>query len=304
MRRLPSYKAIVCPIFSFYYLNSTNKNQTATCYHDYSDEIKNNLIKKKTDLFIWGNGYINNTSVYTNFHPHRIKNLVKEDKGKYLPDNIMDISFGIHLAAVIDKNYQLFIWKEPKLNSEKDKSLFNNHNRTDVMRLADNLKVVNTSFTKDKLFILDKTGNVYFYNININQSRGEDFFENSLPPPEIAIEKDRLIHIKELKNISMIATGRDHFIALDKEGNVYGMGDDSYGQLGTGNFSKERELQMKLYYNFIERRERLPVKVKVNEKIKKVACGENHTLLLSEGGNVYGMGNNRYLQLSNDELYR
>ena len=40
-------------------------------------------------------------------------------------------------------------------------------------------------------------------------------------------------------------------IALDNEGKLYGMGDDSYGQLGLGNFSQQREQQMKMYNNFI-----------------------------------------------------
>lgn len=280
------------------YLTKSKQEQKAFNFYDYDDKIKNIFLKKSTDIFIWGNGYVNNTSIYTNFHPHRIKSFL----GKIKPEDIMDVSFGEYLAAVIDKNFNLFIWKEPKLNSEKDPSI-NNHERGDLRKLAENLKVAYTTFTKDKLFILDKKGDVYFYNISINQPRGDEFFQNSLPEPEVRIE-EKLIHVKELKNIKMIATGKDHFIAVDKEGNLYGMGDDSFGQLGTGNYSKERELQMKLYYNFIQRRERLPIKISIPEKIQKIACGENHTVVLSEGGNVYGFGNNRFLQLSNDELYR
>ena len=83
-----------------------------------------------------------------------------------------------------------------------------------------------------------------------------------------------------------------HFVfgteALDKEGNVFAMGDDSFGQLGLGYFNKEREQQMRDSYNFIVRRERKPKHIiKLSEKIVKIACGENHTLALSESGNVY-----------------
>lgn len=52
------------------------------------------------------------------------------------------------------------------------------------------------------------------------------------------------------------------------------------------------------------RRERFPQKIPVPEQVKKVVCGHNHTLVLTNGGNVYGFGNNKYEQLSNDEEYR
>jgi alpha-tubulin suppressor-like RCC1 family protein len=215
---------------------------------------------------------------------------------------VIDITFNEHLAACIDKNFNLFVWREPKLNSEKNKEI-ENHERNNIMRLAPNLKVTSAAFTKDKLFFLDKKGNVYFYNITVNQPQREEFFASALPEPEVELNKN-MIHIKELKNISLIATGKDHFIAVDKEGKVYGMGDDSFGQLGLGTFTEQREQYMKLYNNFIERRERLPKLIEIPEKVIKVVCGENHTIALTEHGNVYGFGYNRYLQLSNDPLYR
>jgi alpha-tubulin suppressor-like RCC1 family protein len=61
---------------------------------------------------------------------------------------------------------------------------------------------------------------------------------------------------------------------------------------------------MKTYSNFILRRERKPKKIPVPEPIKKVVCGSNHTLALSVNGNVYGFGNNKYEQLSNDDEYK
>ena len=40
------------------------------------------------------------------------------------------------------------------------------------------------------------------------------------------------IHITELKNIEQIVSGSDHFLALDKNGEVWAMGDDTFGQCG------------------------------------------------------------------------
>lgn len=329
-------------------------------FNDLNENIKKNILQKETDIFIWGNGYINNTSKYINYHPHRIKkfvmysylqnyltNLSKKNDNEDImriakdfvargndqensknvdfnnllqfynkelflelnqedPKNrfdFIDLAFNEYLCAAIDKKNNLYVWREPTLNAEKEKTI-NNHARIGIERLGSNHKVIEAKFTKDKLFFLNSKGEVYFYKIDIYQPRSDDFFESSLPETQVQIHKDKLIHIKEFKNIKMLATGKDHILALDKDGIVYGMGDDSFGQLGLGTFTEEREQHMKVYNNFIERRERLPKKIDFPEKIKKIVCGENHSLALSNDGNVYGFGFNRFLQLSNDPIYR
>jgi alpha-tubulin suppressor-like RCC1 family protein len=299
--RIKIFSLAIC---YFLYKYKKSKFNTLHSFNDLDDVRKKNLTSKNNDLFIWGNGVVlNNSSIYTNFHPHRINSITLGDNNQQLDNSFIDVSFGENLTALIDKYFNLYVWREPKLNSEKLKSI-NNHSREGAQRLAKGIKVISTKFTKDKLFILDKKGFVYFYNIETIQPRSEDFFITGLPEPKVNLETNNLIYIKELKDIIQIETGGDHFIALDKHGKIFGMGDDSFGQLGQGNFSQEREEQMKLYSNFIQRRERLPKLIPISEKITKVVCGENHTLALSEGGNVYGFGYNRYLQLSNDPLYR
>jgi alpha-tubulin suppressor-like RCC1 family protein len=268
------------------------------CFNDFDNSMKKKIMSTKTDFYLWGNGYINDTPNYSNFHPHRIKELMTKDK---IPEDIIDIVFNDYMAAAIDKGFNLYIWKEPKLNAEKDGNT-DNHVRKDVVKLG-NKKVIEARFTKDKLFVLAQDGNVYMYNINITIPKHEEFFEKFAPEPIVELEQN-LVHIKELSGITHIATGKDHFIALDKNGKLYSMGDDSFGQLGLENFTHERESQMRIYGNFIERRERLPRQIDIPEKIVKVVCGENHTLALSASGRVYGFGYNRFLQLSNDELYR
>jgi alpha-tubulin suppressor-like RCC1 family protein len=281
----------------------SNENKNMFCFSDMDETVRKAILKKETDIFIWGKGIADNTSIYTNFHPHRIKKFSSTENNKNIPQNIIDITFNDHLSACIDKNNNLFVWREPKLNSEKSKDT-NNHERQNVIRLAEGIKVTSMSFTKDKLFLLDRSGNVYFYNIEIKQADVDEFFASAMPEPEVNIDKHKIIKVKELKMIKMIATGKDHFIALDKDGKLFGMGDDSFGQLGQATFTEQREQQMKMYSNFIERRERLPKQIEIPDKINKVVCGENHTLVLSEGGNVYGFGYNRFLQISNDSLYR
>jgi len=37
------------------------------------------------------------------------------------------------------------------------------------------------------------------------------------------------MHVKEMPDLKMIATGLDHIVALDVDGKVWTMGDDTFG---------------------------------------------------------------------------
>jgi alpha-tubulin suppressor-like RCC1 family protein len=90
---------------------------------------------------------------------------------------------------------------------------------------------VDICFTKLRLFALTEKGEVYMYSIS------ETFPENS----EALMEKDIKViyefdpnprHVVEFKNIARIEAGESHLIALDKNGKVFAMGDDTFGQCG------------------------------------------------------------------------
>ena len=96
-----------------------------------------------------------------------------------------------------------------------------------------------------------------------------------------------------LSNISQIAAGYDHMVALDKEGRVWTWGRNNFGQLGydTGVVS----------YSALAR------KVTIQENgedvdIMAVAAGEYHTLALTNGGEVWAWGYNHYGQLGRETL--
>ena len=40
------------------------------------------------------------------------------------------------------------------------------------------------------------------------------------------------MHVKDLPDLRMIATGTDHFLGLTRSGEVFAMGDDTFGQCG------------------------------------------------------------------------
>ena len=86
------------------------------------------------------------------------------------------------------------------------------------------------------------------------------------------------------EKIINISTGINHSLVLTKSGNVYAFGDGKYGQLGDGDTSNHYEGIPKLinsdYFNNGE----------YNEKIINISSGDDHSLVLTESGNVYAFG--------------
>lgn len=105
---------------------------------------------------------------------------------------------------------------------------------------------------------------------------------------QATVLQDTLIHVKDLKNVKQICCGNDHFLCLLKNGQVYAMGDDTFGQCGQG----EQESKRNAVAPFFEQRFGKPVHVKFHEKIVKIACGYRHNIVISESGACYGWGYN------------
>lgn len=122
-------------------------------------------------------------------------------------------------------------------NKELNKADFE---RNDLKTLeVEGEKIIEMSFTKNRLFALTSSGDVYLYLISKNEPLpkpdGDDIdalFQHlqSQGEGESAVIDPHPYLIKELSNIQSIKTGEDHFLALDNNGVVWAMGDDKYGQ--------------------------------------------------------------------------
>jgi alpha-tubulin suppressor-like RCC1 family protein len=77
-----------------------------------------------------------------------------------------------------------------------------------------------------------------------------------------------------------VAAGKTHTLAVDSDGNIWATGDNTYGQLGSGDF---------------ERRNRFE-KVKAGS-FASVVAGQNHSVALDSEGIVWIAGSNEYGQL-------
>ena len=135
------------------------------------------------------------------------------------------------------------------------------------------------------------------------------------------------------KNIISFSSGYEHIVFLTNSNKIYGLGNNRYGQLGLSRknnyYFKEINIDNVLLvkcgafhtivntttglYSFgnnlfgqlgIEEKYLLyvfkPTKIDINLKIKDISCGNYHTILLTDKGDIYGFGSNKYGQLGID----
>uniref|UniRef100_UPI001A996168 X-linked retinitis pigmentosa GTPase regulator n=1 Tax=Gasterosteus aculeatus aculeatus TaxID=481459 RepID=UPI001A996168 len=86
-----------------------------------------------------------------------------------------------------------------------------------------------------------------------------------------------------LGDVTQVCCGGEHTVAL-AENNVYTFGRGQYGQLGHGTFQFEADLPK-------------PLEHFCNSSIKHVACGENHTAVITSNGLLYTFGDGRHGKL-------
>lgn len=95
--------------------------------------------------------------------------------------------------------------------------------------------------------------------------------------------------IHEIRKVKRVALGQSHSLILTEDGEVYGVGSNTHGQLGIGHASGQ---------GFDE-----PIKIEaLQEKfVKDVACGPRHSGAILGTGEVYMWGNNENGQCGIDE---
>ncbi|XP_052238414.1 X-linked retinitis pigmentosa GTPase regulator-like [Dreissena polymorpha] len=96
-------------------------------------------------------------------------------------------------------------------------------------------------------------------------------------------ETDTPQRVEIPEDITAVACGGSHTVALTASGNVYTFGDGPSGQLGHGTHC----LQIST-----------PKKLNIKFKVSAIACGENHTALVSDKGQLYTCGDGRHGKLA------
>jgi len=135
--------------------------------------------------------------------------------------------------------------------------------------------------SKHTLALCD-SGKVYSWGDGKRGSLGQNEISISYEPKCIE-------GIEGIEGVIKIVCGAFHSIVLTKSGDIFGWGEAEAGQLGSPDFS---------YIN-------IPIQIDAEAlkevKIKDVACGEAHTIVLDFSGKVYGWGLNSLGELGINE---
>ena len=84
-------------------------------------------------------------------------------------------------------------------------------------------------------------------------------------------------------DVAQIACGYYHTVILKNDSSVWGCGNAQYGQLGLGNFNNQSTFTK--------------VTTNVNNDVKRIACGYNHTFISKNDGSIWACGYNNRGQL-------
>ena len=132
--------------------------------------------------------------------------------------------------------------------------------------------------THSNTFMLSQTGRIYWFGY---WQHNQDIYSLT---PEIVVNLDS-------HKIIAISCGCDFVIALTSEGKAFSWGHNGYGQLGLS------------HNNNVYIPQRIPMRN--NIFIKKISCGDNHSLLLTSDGDIYSFGYNEDGRLGvGDQLNR
>ncbi len=134
---------------------------------------------------------------------------------------------------------------------------------------------------KEKIFILNKSE--YFYEIDIYDKQISKFIETN----DNSIIESMIV--KELcnKNIIDLSYGFSHYIARTYDNKFYCWGNNYFGQLGFGSEDQnEFHKNIPKLNNFLS-----------DLNINAIKRGVNHSLALTQSGEVYGWGCNEFGQI-------
>ena len=246
-----------------------------------SSNVTTNEIIQNTKTFIWGNGVYqprpDAALRFKNYEPKLIKTFMGKDG-----INLKDITFGDNHEGGIDINNNIHVWKSHKLDSSYSKG---DNERSEILVLDEGGDNKQMAFAMGFIWILKENGDVYQHTI-----LDEKQYKVQLPI-EVEIIKTPQ-KVDELKGIVQISSGEGHFAALDKNGHVWVVGDDTLGQCGQGAQMRNSAPP------FFQKEYKKPVKVANLTNITKIACGANHTIAVNRDGVVFGWGSNSNIQLS------
>jgi alpha-tubulin suppressor-like RCC1 family protein len=204
---------------------------------------------QKDTLYGWGanNLLLESSENNMQFSPVQLKNIETKLKQKF-----ESIALGKTIAVGIGRDKKLYIWgnnTEPQLVSK---------NQFNQVSIGSN----------DLVAVVDKHGAAHIFDVASKQF------------VQIGGEVSK-------KKIAQVASGANHVALLTTDGLVYTYGNNTLGQLGTGDTKTvTTSVQVAAF--------------KPTDPVVSLACGSNHTVAVTRKGKVYSFGDNKSMQCGHE----
>lgn len=240
-------------------------------------------------VYTWGfnnNGQLGNGNLTNSNIPVSVVDGAVSFTGR----TVTNISAGREHTIAVVANSKIFTW------GDNGSGQLGNGTNTDSNVPV---QVVNTGVLSGKTILkvyagdsysaaLDSDGKVYTWGYNAYGQLGNGITFTDSNVPVAVIDGDINFTSKE---ITSLALGSTHVIALDSDGKVYSWGDNISGQLGNGTTTDSN----------------IPVAVNMSgvlagKTIIAVSAGSSHAIALSSEGKVYTWGLNDNGQLGNGNI--
>lgn len=98
--------------------------------------------------------------------------------------------------------------------------------------------------------------------------------------------KDLSLHETSLTNITRLSSGYRHNLAIDRDGNLFGFGQNKYGELG----ALQSPSPPSKHTDIISNPRHIPIPAKAID----MACGKHHSIILLENGEIHMLGYNKF----------
>ena len=230
----------------------------------------------------------------------KLKNEIIKSISSGWQHNIVLNQYGEMFSFGHNQEYQCGLPNTENTNSDNE----NINDPTNISKIYDNLKAIKVCCGNEHSLIISKNKNVYGFGNNEDGLLGlSDKIIKTYKPTKINfIVNNNNVSIEDYNGkIIDISCGTVHNLALTEDGKVFSWGSFQGGQLGlsseillNGNQKKMKDKEMYLSIPTL-----IPLFPKEDIKIKKISCGEAHSLALTEKGKVYswGFGSNGQLGL-------
>lgn len=258
---------------------------------------------KNTTMLLWGNGFYqakpDDRRQFSNFVPKQITAVQYKGSNKITESEIpclVDVVFSDTFAVGVTKNGAVYSLDNRDIPAYKDRSDLSNFIKQEnkiydkdnmllnLQNLNINVKALKIGITKDFIWALDTKGDLY--QMHVSKIKDDKF----------AGTWRKITSINDLKDIS---TGRDHILMLKKSGDLYCMGDDTFGQCGVGSLGRLRAGP------FAEHRIPNPTKIPSLEgrSVDRIFTNGDHNMIILKTDELLGFGSNAFMQLGHSDQY-